>query len=317
MKNGFWIGAKLLIAAAIFWLISRFVDLEEASRMILSANADYLLVVLLLIAPFALLESTRWISLMRALGRRFPFKTSLIYTLVGWFFNNISPANTGQDVFRAVQMARAGIDKNLAVKSVIMFRIASFWSLLLLVIFSFPFALQYAESPANRYVLAAIVACSLLLLGVFLFLDLAARILPQVISRKLPASLMSPIGNLRLILLHSRHSLPVGFLGIAVHLWRVLIIYVLAVSLGIQTSYAELALFVPIALLVAMLPITIGDWGTREAAFAFFLPWISMSAEQAVGLSVLFGLYRICLGLPGAFVWLALGKDSYTVSKHR
>lgn len=317
MKNGIRIIAKLLVAAVIFWLISRFVDLGEAAALIFSADPTWLFAAGALALPFALLESARWTVLMRALGQAFPFMASLIYTLVGWFFNIVSPANTGQDIFRAVQMTRLGMDKGLAIKSVIIFRLASFWSLLLVVIATFPFALSFAGSAGNQIVLTVIAACSCALMAFVLCLDAVRHILPTIFAHELAAKLLSPIKQLRSVLFRSNQSVQISVLGIAVHLWRVLIIYVLALSLGIQVSYGQLVLLVPMALLVAMVPITISDWGTREAAFAFFLPWVTVSAEQAVGVSVLFGLYRICNGLPGAIVWLVLEKRAYTVTHNR
>jgi len=317
MKNSMQIIAKLLVAAILFWLIGQFVDLGEAATLIFAADTTWLVAAAMLMVPFALIESVRWTVVMRAMGQAFPFRASLIYTLVGWFFNNVSPANTGQDIFRAVQMTRLGMDKGLAIKSVIIFRLASFWSLLLLVVATLPFALSFAASGRNQITLLVIVVSGCTLLGFAVCLDFVRQILPAVFARDLPIKLLSLLKPLRSVLFRSRQSVQIGAIGIVVHLLRVLIIFVLALSLGIQTSYGELVLFVPIALLVAMIPITLSDWGTREAAFAFFLPWIAISAEQAVGVSVLFGIYRIFNGLPGAIVWLALEKEAYSVTHQR
>ncbi|MCR9135227.1 MAG: flippase-like domain-containing protein [Alphaproteobacteria bacterium] len=313
MKNGVRTIVKVLVAVFIFWLISRFVDLGEAAAMIIAADPIWLIAAALLGLPFALLESTRWIVLMRAMGQVFPFKASLIYTLVGWFFNIVSPANTGQDVFRAVQMTRLGMDKGMAVRSVIIYRFTSFWSLILVVLAAFPFAMSYAHTSANQIILSILVAMSCGLMGSVLCLDVIRHILPKSFAREITTKLLSPFRQLRSVLFQSDQSFQISLCGVAVHMWRVLIILFLAYALNIQTSYGELFLFAPLALLVAMVPITVSDWGTREAAFAFFLPWISVSAEQAVGLSVLFGLYRIFNGIPGAFVWFLSDKSSYAV----
>lgn len=317
MKQGMRITAKLLVAAIIFWLISRFVDLGEAVALIFTADPIWLLCAVALGLPFALLESARWTVLMQAMGQPFPFRTSLIYTLVGWFFNVISPASTGQDIFRVIQMTRLGMDKGLAVRSVIIFRFASFWSLVLVVLATYPFALTVAQSTGNRIILTTIVAMSCALMTIVLSVDTIRHILPAITAHAWAIKLLSPFKQLRSVLFQSGQSVPVSLYGVAVHLLRVMIILVLAWSLNIQTTYWDLALFVPLALLVAMVPITVNDWGTREAAFAFFLPWVSLSAEQAVGLSVLFGLSRIINGIPGAFIWLLLRKTSYAIPDSR
>lgn len=317
MKNSMRITAKLLVAAIIFWLISRFVDLGEAAALIFTADPIWLLCAAALGLPFALLESARWTVVMQALGKVFPFKASVIYTLVGWFFNTVSPASTGQDIFRVVQMTRLGMDKGLAVRSVIIYRFASFWSLILVVLATYPFALNVAQSPGNQIILTTIVAMSCGLMVSVLSIDVIRHVLPAIFAREWIIKLLSPFRQLRSVLFQSGRSVSVSLYGIAVHLWRVMIILIIAWSLNIQTTYWELVLFVPLALLVAMIPITISDWGTREAAFAFFLPWVSVSAEQAVGLSVLFGLSRIVNGIPGAFIWLLLGRNSYVIPDNR
>ena len=309
------IAIRILIASATFWVISRFVDLAEAAQVIIRAEPAYVITAIVMIGPFALLEGGRWQSVMRALGWNVPLLTAVKYTLVGWFFNNLTPANTGQDIFRAIQMKRVGMDLGQAINSVVVFRLASLWCLLLIVAVTLPFAIALTENWANASILAVIAGGAGCAMAGFLSLHQLQRIAPRFFSMRFVAMLLTPSIDTKRILFRSTSSPAITILGVSVHLWRVLMIYILALAIGIDPGYFSLVMVVPIALLVAMLPITINDWGTREAAFAFFLPWISMSAEQAVALSVIFGLLRICNGLPGAFVWLLLDKEAYAISR--
>jgi hypothetical protein len=70
---------------------------------------------------------------------------------------------------------------------------------------------------------------------------------------------------------------------------------------------------VPIALLIAMVPVSFANWGTREASFIYFLGQIGASFETALIISILFGLQRVLFGIVGGLVWIGAKKANFGV----
>lgn len=59
----------------------------------------------------------------------------------------------------------------------------------------------------------------------------------------------------------------------------------------------------PHVLLLAALPLSINGWGVREVAIAALLNLAGVPVEQAVAISVLFGIAILIARMPLGFVW--------------
>ena len=97
------------------------------------------------------------------------------------------------------------------------------------------------------------------------------------------------------------------------HLLRVAILACLAAGLKIDVSIAVLFALTPAALLVAMVPVSLGGWGVRELTFVYFLGIAGLGAEAALALSIVFGLMRLLVGAIGGLTWLAINDDHFRV----
>jgi uncharacterized membrane protein YbhN (UPF0104 family) len=81
-------------------------------------------------------------------------------------------------------------------------------------------------------------------------------------------------------------------------------IYLAARALGVEVSVADVMAAVPLALLIATLPISINGWGLREGAMVALLGLTGMAADKAFALSVMFGAAQFVAVLPGAAYWV-------------
>jgi len=86
--------------------------------------------------------------------------------------------------------------------------------------------------------------------------------------------------------------------------------YVLAASLHIDVGLIDCVLLMQPVALITALPVSIGGWGTREAAMIGLFGLIAVPASAALALSVQLGLLNIVVTLPGGLLWL-LVKDRY------
>jgi len=87
----------------------------------------------------------------------------------------------------------------------------------------------------------------------------------------------------------------------------------LAAALHVDVEPSALFAFVPIAMLIAMVPISFASWGVREASLIFFLGLASVPAEAALSISVAFGLSRLLMGAIGGIAWMLTRSDHYNL----
>jgi uncharacterized membrane protein YbhN (UPF0104 family) len=81
-------------------------------------------------------------------------------------------------------------------------------------------------------------------------------------------------------------------------------LFVLALGFGVELPIVYLSLCAALSSLVALLPISIGGLGTREATFIALLGKISVSAESAVLISFSDGVV-LGLSLAAFFAFIA------------
>ncbi len=76
-------------------------------------------------------------------------------------------------------------------------------------------------------------------------------------------------------------------------------------SLGIDAPLAAYFAFVPLILLIMLLPVTFNGLGTSQAAFVWFFARAGVTSAAAFALSVLFVALGIVGNLPGAMLYAA------------
>jgi hypothetical protein len=112
----------------------------------------------------------------------------------------------------------------------------------------------------------------------------------------------------------TRHGALANALGgsIAVQLVRVAQAYALGLSLGLSLPFTVYLAFVPLILLVMLLPISIYGLGTSQLAFAALFARAGVPAGEAVALSLLFVGLGIVGNLPGAMLYVTGGRQRPT-----
>jgi hypothetical protein len=98
-----------------------------------------------------------------------------------------------------------------------------------------------------------------------------------------------------------------------VQVLRVLQAWCLGLGLGIDAPLSAYFAFIPIILLVMLLPITVYGLGTSQAAFVLFFDAAGVAEPAAFALSVLFLALGVVGNLPGGLLWARSGLTPPTV----
>jgi uncharacterized protein (TIRG00374 family) len=102
-----------------------------------------------------------------------------------------------------------------------------------------------------------------------------------------------------------RHALVKSFLySIAIQMANILSVYVLARGMTLDISFVAFVVFLPIIILVSMIPVSISGIGIREGAFVFFLGTAGIPPDRAMTLSILWFLSFVVAGLWGFIEYL-------------
>jgi uncharacterized membrane protein YbhN (UPF0104 family) len=304
---------KALVTAALLWLLFRSVDLGVVWTLLAGIAPAGVVLAVGLAGLLVFADAVLFVGSMRILGRQVPLSVSLLYSLVGWFFSNVAPSTVGGDLFRSVQMARLGTPVGVAVRGIVIMRVATFASLLAVMLAGLPVAWRLVS---DRAVLVPFEAILLAATGGLAALVLMAHVpVPERLQRRWPLirKIAAAAGDFRKLLAIDAVALTIWTSAMVQHLLRVLIFAALAAALRLDVSFAALFAFAPAALLVAMIPISVGGWGVREAALVFFLQATGATAEAALTLSIAFGLLRMAVGAVGGVVWVLVDKDRFRV----
>jgi hypothetical protein len=97
--------------------------------------------------------------------------------------------------------------------------------------------------------------------------------------------------------------------SIGVQLLRVVQAWLLGLALGISTGFLTYLAYIPLVLLVMLLPITINGIGTSQAAFVWLFGTAGVTRADAFALSVLFVALGIIGNLPGAVLFASGGME--------
>jgi glycosyltransferase 2 family protein len=102
---------------------------------------------------------------------------------------------------------------------------------------------------------------------------------------------------------HHAQLVKVLVCSLAVQVLRILQAYYLGRGLGIEAPLGTYFAFLPLILLVMLLPISLNGLGTGQAAFLWFFARAGVAPATAVALSILFIGLGIVGNLPGGILY--------------
>jgi len=300
---------KIAVAAALMALIAARVDFSAALSLIAGARPALLVLALGVSFCIVFADAAYWTRSMRAIGCRIDFRPAFLFSLVGWFFANLAPSTVGSDLFRAAQMRRAGAPTEKSVRLVAAARLMSFASLLVVIAAGLPAAAHYVDQPGERAALGGVFAVAAAAFAAFVILG------PRLVELTRRAGLGSQnfvsalSSDTRALLVNATPA--AWFYLTAQHLLRVAGVAAVAAALRAPVDLGALFALIPAALLVAMIPISFGGWGVREASFVHFLGFAGVAPAAALAISIVYGLTRLLIGALGGLVWIAARRDHY------
>jgi glycosyltransferase 2 family protein len=300
---------KIVISATLVaWLVYA-TDREALADALLEVDLSTALLAVFVLFALIAVQAWRWTFVARALGISLPLVPAWLISQIGAFFNQVLPSTIGGDAMRVWRLRRRGVGTGIALSSVVLDRVVALVGMILIVAVGLPWLLSWMDTNALRAGIVAVVLVGAGGVAVLLSADRLPLVRRLSGARTLARVLEVP-ALARRVLFKPRTAVPALALSVTIHLGVALSVWLLARATGVHLAWVETAFLVPVVILFSTVPITIAGWGVREGVMVVALGTVGVGREEALAISVLFGIASVIAALPGGLVWLTTGRSS-------
>lgn len=306
LRSGLKSALKLAVSAGLIVVLFTQLDVAAALRRCADAQPGFLAAALALLLTQGFISALKWHVILCADHCQLPLLRLWKTYLIGMFLSLLLPTSFGGDIYRvyAIRNQAPGLGKGAS--SVLFDRLTGLTALVTLAVIG---SLYLAD---NRFI-APSVAMYLLLIatGLLLTSDRALAWLRPRASTRL-RFLVTLLESFNAYRRDRRCLLLVAVISLLFQANIVVINALYCAALGIDVSFWQLLMVVPLVYLTEVLPISINGLGVRESAFVFFFQSIGQSAEAGLAVALLVVIFRYACGLIGGGLllwdWLHNGR---------
>lgn len=301
---------RLLVAIALTAYVLTRANPTAVLGVLGRTDLRWIGVTLLLVVADRALMAYRWILLLcpidRAQRPRLPALLRVFFTST--FAGTFLPASVGGDIVRAYGLSQLRVASGPAVASVLMDRFLGVVSILIVGAVGLSLAGE-GDLASRRLVVLSLAGTTLLAMaaGSIVFSERAAA-LAESIMRIVPIERLRRIGTdltraTRAYGSYHRELFLVLAGSVGVQLLRIAQAYCLGRALFITAPFGTYLTFIPLILLIMLLPFTVNGIGTSQAGFVWFFGRAGVAQADAFALSVLFVALGIVGNLPGGLLY--------------
>ncbi|MBI4679973.1 MAG: flippase-like domain-containing protein [Nitrospirae bacterium] len=238
---------SLIFFLALLWIMRN--EIDDALRAIKSTNLLIFAAGFLLYIISTLILAIRLRGILDVQSIRVSLPEALLFTFIGYFFNNFLPSAVGGDAVKAYYISKKTNRTLESVTSVLLDRLIGMFS--------------FNKNLAKKFNF---------ILTPFKMLKLDSKV------KKLYDAMHGYMN-------HRGGMLQSFYLSIIAQVMTISIIYLLGLSISVNISFLMLFLIMPIIFTVSILP-SLNGLGVREAGFVYFLKGMA-GADKALAISLL------------------------------
>jgi uncharacterized protein (TIRG00374 family) len=305
---------KLAVSLSILVLIlTTQTSFREIGSVLRSVNPYWLALAFSLHAFGLFASAYRWQILARAQGDEVPLVFLAKSYLVAQFFNNFLPTRFGGDIVRIWDGSR--YSKSLVKSSAIVLvdRFTGIIVLFLMAVVASLFRLDMARQIPVIWISLLLGLLGLSLIAVF-FLPVFVRRLGSLRLKGLFDRLRGKILLFRETILHYRTQkrafLRATFWAVLLQLNVVLYYFLIGLALHLNIHFIDYFIFIPIVLVIQIIPITINGLGLREGSYIEIFKFYGISPQSAVSFSLVDVAFNLVLGLVGGIIYVSRKKSA-------
>jgi len=306
-KRKFALLFRFLVSFGVLaWLLTARTSLGDVWRTLLTAAPLWLALSFSLHTLGLLISAVRWRILIRAQGDDADLGFLMRSYLVGTFFNIFLPSRIGGDLVRIWDGSRVSRTVTRSSAIVLVERLTGVVMLLLFALGASLLRIDMARRLPVIWV-ALITAAAGLAVLLSALLPAAGRLLARGPERGLAGRLKAKIIEVRETILDYRNApraLALAFFwAFLLQINVVIHFYLIGKALGLAIGPLDYFIFIPIVLLIQLIPVTINGLGLREGAYTEIFGFYGIGASSALAFSMIDLAFMILVGLAGMIIY--------------
>ena len=291
---------KAGITLGLFYALVTRIDLNATVGLMAATDWRSILGIVGVMVLQVIVAVFRWYRIMISKGVHISVRRSARYFWLGLFFNQLLPSSIGGDAIRGYCLVRDGQSVGRATLSVLLDRILGMAGLVVLIALAIPYAMNLINNPEMQWGMMSALLVVIAGFIAILFIDIFTR---RFSSWRVMKGLTTLASDARQ-LLGSRQGLGLVLFSVLIHILSIVVVGMLSSALSIKVDWIALTIIVPITTLLITIPLSIAGWGVREGVMVVGLGYVGIAPEEALALSILYGLLTLVVALPGVLAWL-------------
>ncbi|HTT08222.1 MAG TPA: lysylphosphatidylglycerol synthase transmembrane domain-containing protein [Gammaproteobacteria bacterium] len=295
-KTLYILSLKLGITILAFYFVAHKIDLDQL-MMIRIEKMRMLIIAIYAAIVLVFFQALRWHFVLRALTIYSTFRKDILSVWSGHFLNNILPTSAAGDFVRSYTLRYRGADQGRWLGAFFAEKFSAMvTALFLAIISSFMEGLDGMHAEVKIMVVVVFVFS---FIGIFI-LGLFIRVGNKIISKRI-LDFLSKIyfGIINVFSTSSGWAALVT--SFIINMGMCLIFYVTAKAMGVALYISHCFFVVPVFSVFASLPISYAGWGVRELSSIHLFGLLGVGSEQALAMTVLYGVIILLSSLPGLF----------------
>lgn len=298
---------KITVSVTLLALIVTQVDFSQTWQHVQALSWPFVVFALLFYTGLQWLSCWRWQIVLRSQGYSLRLRSLMSSYFVGMWLNIFLPGSLGGDVYRVYRVSQATQDSESALVSVFLERFTGLAALSAIAVMGLPPAFQLV----GRWDIIALFLGAVGALVGAVLLIMSPRLLrwaePWLIRLKLGA-IAARLTKIQILLrqFSTDRSAVLSSIGLSLLLQFGIVVYhfIIAQQLAIPISFLALVVFIPIVVVITLLPISLGGLGLKEGLWIYLFSRVGLSSEEAVLLSLTVTVLGWLLSIPGGLILL-------------
>jgi glycosyltransferase 2 family protein len=292
------------------WILAKH-DLAAILRHLHGAAWPWLAVAFALNGVGLLIRAYRWRILALPQGDDLPVGFLFRSCLIGEFFNNFLPSSVGGDAYRIWDGSRRS--KSLVRSSAIVI-VERMSGILILFLFALIASLLRLDMVRRLPLIAASLGLGLggfAALGLF-FLPVVGRFLRRPAAPGFFGRARSKAAEFRDVIIgyrnHPRDFLRATAWAFLLQVNVILYYNLIGLALGLKVPLTDYFVFIPLVLIILLLPITINGLGVREGIYISIFSFYRIAPEAALAFSFIGVAFSLLVSIVGGILFATRKK---------
>lgn len=299
---------KVAISLCLLAWLLKAIDWRACLPIARRADLMMMILAVVLLTVERVLSVVKWRLFLTVKGSKITFWRLFIINYVGGFWGLILPSSVSADIVRGFYLSKATADLSLTVTSMAVDRIIAGMALVTLGCLGgwqagYRPGLEHMHGIALGIAILMVAAIALLFQGGLL------RWIDRGINRRLGHWKIIETARQWIVSCLAYRKYPgllgLGFiLSLAVQVVRVLVFYVVAVGFNLHAPIMYYFIFIPLIMVLIMLPVSINGIGVREVSFVSFFALAGMPESGAFVVSLAVSVLTTLTTAVGGLIYM-------------